>query len=555
MASRSRLPIFAMALALSVWVACAGDRSAPLSQDEQALKTAGIPLDDAGLLQFFRQASPSEEQKALLKQRAAQLGSSVYAVRMRATDELIHAGRASLPYLREIANTGDAETVHRARYCLQVIERNKRLGLAATVSRVLADRKVSGTAEALLGYLPFIDEVWVEEEVRQNLKRIAYANGKATAPLEQALASPETKRRALAAWIVGGSSDAGQRRQVIALLADAAPEVRLFAADALLVAHEREAVPTLIALLSADSHDLAFRAEDLLTHLAGATGPTVWLDSTRDDNGGKVRAAWETWWKANADTIVWPSLNLGEQSLGLTLVIENQRPDGAGRIYETNRAGLIRWQVAAQNPIDAQWLTGGRLLVCDSRSSQIYEMDTRGVVGWKHTNLSATSCQRLPNGNTVVSTYSNILEITREGKTVFSHQTQGHTFHARKLPDGHYVWIDACGEIGEIDGAGKPIAAAKVAAPLELAWGSIERLRNGHFLVALGGVGKVQEVDMAGKVYWSKAVKNPNRAVRLDNGHTLVASHGDQCIYEFDAAGERRWKHECAGRPFAVARR
>ena len=336
-------------------------------------------------------------------------------------------------------------------------------------------------------------------------------------------------------------------------MTDPAPEVRLFAAASLLAAREPEAVPTLIALLSAQSHDLTFRAEDLLTHLAGAAGPTVWLDSTRDDNGGKVRTAWEAWWKTNAAKIDWAKFKRGEQALGLTLVVENQRADGGGRIYETNMDGIIRWQLASPNPIDVQWLPGGRLLVSDSRASQIYEMDTRGVIGWKHTGIAATSCQRLPNGNTVISTYQNIIEFTREGKTVFSYATQGHTYHARKLPDGHYVWIDACGEIGEIDGDGKTIAKVKVAA--DLAWGSIERLRNGHYLVALGGVGKVQEVDMAGKVYQSLAVNNPNRAVRLDNGHTLVASHGDQCIYEFDAAGERRWKHECAGRPFAVARR
>ena len=153
----------------------------PLSQDELALKAAGIAVDDAALLQFFRMASPSDEQRALLKLRAAQLGSGVYAARMRATDDLIRAGRASLPYLREIVKTGDLETIHRAQYCIQVIERNKRLGLSATVSRVLVDRKVPGAAEALLGYLPFIDEVWVEEEVRHNLMRVGYSEGKAAA--------------------------------------------------------------------------------------------------------------------------------------------------------------------------------------------------------------------------------------------------------------------------------------------------------------------------------------------------------------------------------------
>src|SRR5205814_1903451 len=129
----------------------------------------------------------------------------------------------------------------------------------------------------------------------------------------------------------------------------------------------------------------------------------------------------------------------------------------------------------------------------------------------------------------------------------------GHTYHARKLPDGHYLWIDAGGEIAEIDDKGTLIAKVKLSGGL--AWGSIERLRNGRYLVALGGVGKVQEIDFTGKVYWEKAVNNPNRAIRLANGHTLVASHGDGCVYEFDAAGNERWKHACVGRPFAAQRR
>ena len=141
----------------------------------------------------------------------------------------------------------------------------------------------------------------------------------------------------------------------------------------------------------------------------------------------------------------------------------------------------------------------------------LYEMDLHGNIGWKHSGVAPTSLQRLPNGNTVVSTYQRILEITRDGKTVFTYPTQGHTYHARKTPDGHYVWIDACGEIGEVDDKGKLIAKTRISGGLS--WGSIERLRNGRYLVALGGTaGKVQEIDMAGKVYWEKAVNNPNRS-------------------------------------------
>jgi hypothetical protein len=385
------------------------------------------------------------------------------------------------------------------------------------------------------------------------LKSVAYVENKAHRALEEALDDKEAKRRAAAAWIVGQASDGKQRQLVIPRLRDESSEVRLLAAGGLLTAHEAVAVPTLIALLSAESADLAWRAEDLLFRLAGETGPSVWLDSADNNNGGKVRAAWESWWKTHHAKVDWKSLRLDEQALGLTLIVENQRPDGGSRIYETNAAGEVRFQVKISNPVDAQWLPGGRLLIGDSRDSLIYEMDSRGNKGWQHAGIAPTSIQRLPNGNTVVSTYQRILEINREGKTVFSYTTQGHTYQARKLSDGHYVWIDANGEIAEIDEKGKLIAKTKVGSGLS--WGSIERLRNGRYLIALGGVGKVQEVDMAGHVYWEKAVSNPNRAIRLANGHTLVASHGDSTIYEFDANGNERWKHACVGRPFAVQRR
>jgi hypothetical protein len=466
---------------------------------------------------------------------------------------LIRAGRSALPWLREVAKNGETETSRRAGYCIQVIEANTRLGLSATASRVLAERKTLGAAETLLAYLPFIDESWVEDDIRQNLKQLALVDGKAIDCIEQALTDKEAKRRAAAAWIVGLSSNSDQRQKVHARLSDESAEVRFLAASSLLSTREPSAVPTLIALLSANAADLAWRSEDLLFRLAGETGPPSWLDLARDNQNNKVQIAWTEWWKNHQNKIDWKSLHLDAQALGLTLVAESQPSDGSGRLYEINATGAIRWQVNLHNPIDAQWLPGGRLLVGDSRGSLIYEMDTRGSIAWKHFGVSPTSLQRLPNGNTVVSTYQKILELTRDGKTTFEYVTQGHTYHARKTIDNRYVWIDACGEIGEVDETGKLLAKTKISGGL--AWGSIEPLRNGRYLVALGGVGKVQEVDMAGKVYWEKAVNNPNRAVRLANGHTLVASHGDASVYEFDAQGNERWKHACAGRPFAVQRR
>ena len=525
----------------------------PLSPDEHILKAAGIATDGPGLLAYFRRRTPSEIEQAALKERAAQLGSGIFSVRVKATDDLIRAGRSALPWLREMAKKSDLETSRRAQYCMGVIEQNTQAGLSATAARLLVERKPAGAAETLLAYLPFVDEASAEEDICHSIKRLALVDGKAIPQMEKALTDNAVKRRAAAAWIVGHSNDPRQRKLVAVHLSDETLEVRFLAASALLASRESSAVPALIGLLTGESTDFAWRAEDLLFRLAGENGPPIWLNTANDSNARQVQGAWQTWWKTNESKVDWKSLQLDEQALGLTLIVENQRSDGGSRIYETDSMNQVRWQIKITNPIDAQWLPGGRLLIGDSRDSLLYEMDLRGNIGWKHAGIAPTSLQRLPNGNTVVSTYQSIIELTREGKIIFTFATQGHTYHARKLPDGHYVWIDACGEIGEVDATGKLLAKTKLGSGLT--WGSIERLRNGRYLVALGGIGKVQEVDMTGKIYWEKTVSNPNRAVRLANGNTLVASHGDQAIYEFDPNGNERWKHPCGGRPFAAQRR
>lgn len=524
-----------------------------LAHDELALKNAGIATDGPALLEYFHKRTPTAEQQELLKKRASQLGSNAFPLRAQATEELIRAGRGALPYLRDTAKKGDAEIARRAQYCISIIQQNSHLGVPAHAARVLVHRNPPGAVDALFAYLPFADEGWIEEEIRQALKRIAWHEGKVLPSIEQELLHSDAKRRGAAAWLLAASSDDQQRSKAAEKLRDENHEVRYLAASSLLKSREPVAVPALIGLLTASPPELAWRAEDLLFRVAGENSPAIWLETADHNNGRKVQAAWETWWKANADRIDWKSLRLDEQAFGWTLIAENQRPDGGGRLFETNRAGEVRWQTKVQNPIDVQWLPGGMLLVADSRAGLIVEMDTRGNIGWKFSGISPTSVQRLANGNTVASSYQKIVEINREGVIVFSYTTQGHTYHARKLPNNHYIWIDASGEIGEIDSTGKILAKTKISP--SLAWGSIERLRTGRYLVALGGVGKVQEVDMNGKVYWERNVNNPNRAIRLLNGHTVVASHGDGCVYEFDAEGNERLKLTCAGRPFAALRR
>jgi hypothetical protein len=337
-----------------------------LSADEQALKAAGISTDGPGLLEYFRRRTLSEAEQSTLIQRAGELGSATFNVRAKATSELIRAGRSALPLLRKVANHGDAETSRRARYCISVIEQNTQAWLSAVAARVLVDRQPANAAETLLAYLPFIDDAATEEDIRFSLRRLAIVDGKAIPAIEQALTDKVVKRRGAAAWIVGASSDPRQRQLAAVRLNDEASEVRFLAASALLTSREPAAVPVLIAFVDGKTVDFAWRAEDLLFRLAGDDGPAIWLNSSNESNIRDVHDAWIAWWQKNETKVNWKRLDLDEPALGLTLIVENQRPDGGSRIYETDSMNQIRWQIKITNPIDAQWLPGGRLLVGDT---------------------------------------------------------------------------------------------------------------------------------------------------------------------------------------------
>ena len=81
-------------------------------------------------------------------------------------------------------------------------------------------------------------------------------------------------------------------------------------------------------------------------------------------------------------------------------------------------------------PNDAQVLPGGRILVAERNGNQVTERDRTGAISWKHECSSPIGCQRLPGGNTLITTFSELKEVTREGKVVFSYSH--HSVFARR---------------------------------------------------------------------------------------------------------------------------
>src|SRR5262249_54764989 len=160
-------------------------------------------------------------------------------------------------------------------------------------------------------------------------------------------------------------------------------------------------------------------------------------------------------------------------------------------------------------------LTNGNLLVAEHGTMRVAEFDRDGKVVWEHKTPSSqpVSCQRLPNGNTFIATYNELLEVTRDNKVVSTRKPGFTIWNGYKLRNGNILYVTGNNLVIELNPDGKEVARVTVNGTG--GWASADKLANGHYLVALYSMNKVVEVDSAGKVHWEVTVQNPGHATRL----------------------------------------
>jgi HEAT repeat protein len=515
--------------------------------------------DGPALLSTVRKhtLTPSDVEK--VRDTIRRLGAKNHVVREKAVLELVSQGRLILPLLHSALKDRDLEIVRGARRCLQRIEEQPANPLPTAALRLLALRRPQGTVEALLAYLPFVLDEDAQETVVTTLTTLGVRDGKADKAIVAALTDKEPVRRAAAAMVV---SKAGpdQRKALGALLADPDPKVRFQVASSLLRVGDKRAVPALVALLDEGPQALAWQAEDLLHRLASDQVVSVSVGAGDEASRRKARAAWEAWWKTNEGKVDLTKANLELALRGFTVISEHDQAgnDGLGKIWECGKDGKPRWQIVMNlgGPMDVQFLPGGKLLISEYKANRVTERDREGKILWeKKTNTSAISCQRLPNGNTLIGTLNEIFEVTRDGRTVYTLPRDvggGSIWCAQKLRNGHILYVQSNGEVVEATTAGKRIHAVNVGGTQ--GWGGVELLANGRLLVAKYNANQVVEIDWAGKVHWQAIVAAPAYSTRLPNGNTLATLTNNRGIVEIDRTGKVIWQQGTQGRPFRVRR-
>jgi HEAT repeat protein len=516
------------------------------SKDEDTVRAAGLRTDPESLLRFLRERTLTDEDRRAIEEQIRQFGSRSFAARERAFEAVKKRGPSALPYLKAALTSKDIEVIRRAERCLAEIDRGPGPELPAAAVRLLLRKPPAGAVPVLVGYLPNVEDENVEEAVLEALVKLTPEKGKPDPALVAALRDDQAPRRAAAGYVLGRRAEEPVQAEVRKLLADRDMAVRFRAAQGLLAGRDRSAVTALPPLLAEAPLGIAWQVEELLVRLAGEDAPAVSLGSGDAETRTKVRTAWEQWWKKHGERADLARVGDVRRLLGLTLGIEYN----TARIWECGPDGNIRWEITnLHGPMEAWVLPGNRILIADG--NDVTERDMKGTVlrTIASPNGGPTGCQRLPSGNTFVSSYDSVSEYDRDGKKLYEYNIGGSNA-IRKHKNGNIIYAtDAF--IIEMDTSGARVRSIPI--PRQNMWVGIEDIGNNRFVVANSNTGRVIEVDADGKIHWEAQVAGACGVTRLPGGNTLVATA--QRVVELDRNAKIVWEKKTTGYVRRVHRR
>lgn len=535
-----------------------------LANDEKVLTSSGMKTDETALLDFLKKRTLKEDDQDRLRQLIKDLGDSQYKVRARAQSLLIKEGTPAIAFLKPALESPQAEVARRAFLCLEEIKKGPGPALPIAAVRLLAKLPTEKSASpaaairTLLDYAPFADDESVEEEVFNSLTLLSAREAKIDPLLPQALEDPMPSRRSAAALVLGRVGVKEHLPGLRKLLDDSATSVKLRASMGLLAAQDSSGVPRLISLINDLPAQHLWQVEDALQRLAGDKGPTETLADTSTEGRARLVKAWDKWWTANSSTVELARLQDSHSYLGLITVCEYDSAVGipGGQVWEAGRDLRPRFTIKGVNgAMDAQVLANGRILIAENSGNRITERDPAGNIKWEYrTPGNPVRVQRLPNGNTFIAMYNNVMEITPDLKVLYNinRGPSFYIFSATKMRNGNVLAMTAQGMIMEFD----PFTNKDVRTPINIGpaggWCSAEPLPNGNYLVATMNNSQVREIDHSGKTKMTLNYGGVFRATALPNGNILVASMTTRGVAEFDRAGTKRWEKICQGRPWSV---
>lgn len=313
-------------------------RAAPAdaaSADEETLKAAGLRTDDVALIDFFRSKTLEDGDRDRIAALIRELGADDFAVREKASGELVRAGGKAAPLLRQAKDSRDVEVARRAEVCLGKIEEMQGPALVAAAARLLAARRPEAAARTLLKFAPSADRDALEC-LRDVLAVVAVRDGKPEPVLTDAVVSKQPLQRGLAGEALVRAGQADAVPAVRELLDDADGLVRLRVGLAFVARNDKSVIPRLIELLADLPRDQSQAVEDLLGRIALGKSPSV---PPGDDQATrkKCRDAWREWWARNG-----AGVDLARVSRKLVVAMETSKGTIKIELYQDRAPITVR---------------------------------------------------------------------------------------------------------------------------------------------------------------------------------------------------------------------
>ncbi len=534
---------------------------ARVKADEELLHRASLATDGPSLIDFFKRRTPDAGLQADVAALVKKLGAQRFAVREKASEELLKIGPPALPLLEKARRDPDLEVARRAENLVTIISTSLTPELITAAVRLLAVRKPEGGLEALLNFVPTISEEYVLEEARDALVALGGTKGKPAGILLKALADREPSKRAMAAEAVARLSGSEQRAALKEMLKDSHLSTRVRVAIALVELNEKEAIGVLIESMPQVDREQLGRIEEVLYQLAGEKAPKVSLGSTERERE-KYNAAWAEWWKVEGPRVTVANLEKRERVLGHTILclMEPRAVVGAAattyKVVQLDRSNKPRWQISGLTYLlDARMVGVNKVAILSESGRSLSLRTSAGEVIWqKNLPTIAYGMHTLPNGNTFTFTRSQFLEYDRQGKEVFNKTIahgapalQNYVYAAAHAPNGDIIYLTRGGDCVRLDATGKELKRFSLGQNITILRQHIEALPNGNVLIPMYTTNKVVEYDPSGKQVWSATVQRPTSVQRLPNGNTVVVSRLSRQIVELDRQGTTRWSYTPTG--------
>jgi hypothetical protein len=184
--------------------------------------------------------------------------------------------------------------------------------------------------------------------------------------------------------------------------------------------------------------------------------------------------------------------------------------------------------------------------------NRIIEVSATGKITWEHKVPSAcVMFQALPTGNVVYAfggTPTGVEEVDRQERVVWRHVSRSsQVLSCERLPNGNTLVNEqgAC-QVVEVNPKAGPVSTVKLTASeaqFHRQVRMVHRLANGNLLAAHEGEAVVREVTPAGKVVWEYPnVTNVFEAIRLPSGNTLIGCGTQRRIIEVTPDHRVAWE-------------